>query len=524
MKQFIWMLCGIFLSGLLLGSLSACSSSNRGTFSPPPGQAADPDPAAGRSPVSGDALSAYAALLRQVRETQTLPDGTELECPREGDEPHMESLEMNLFALCDVDGNGREELLLNWVNAGLANMTELVYGYDAAAGTLREKLREFPGVVFYDNGMAEAPWSHNQGNAGSSLWPYSVYQYSADSDAYTRMGAADAWDESYREADAFPKDIDADGDGVVYFLLSADESQWSDGYGSPVDGPDYENWRSFCFGEGRALEFPWLPLTEENILRLEGTALPQSQDGGPSAEPPEESPAPLQPSKEDSQPYGLPVDFDRSGLPAAYAAAIEQYCRGGVWPDGQEGGGIPGEIAYAVCDVDGDGQDELILQNTAAITAGMTERVFAYDETAGTFREEFGGFPALTYYDNGVIQADWSHNQGKAGDRLWPYDLYQYQPEEDRYTALGSVDAWDRALGEHLEAVGGDFPEETDADSDGYLYFLLPANWQGQYTRGSLVDGPDYENWRNHYLGGAEILEVPYQTVEVETVYPNAAG
>lgn len=26
MKQFIWMLCGIFLSGLLLGTLSACGT------------------------------------------------------------------------------------------------------------------------------------------------------------------------------------------------------------------------------------------------------------------------------------------------------------------------------------------------------------------------------------------------------------------------------------------------------------------------------------------------------------------
>lgn len=524
MKQFIWMLCGIFLSGLLLGSLSACSPSNRGTFSPPPGQASDPDPAAGTEPVSGDARSAYAALLRQLRETQTLPDGTELECLRDGDGVHMESLEMNTFALFDVDGNGREELILNWVNAGLANMTELVYGYDAAAGTLREKLREFPGVVFYDNGMAEAPWSHNQGNAGSSLWPYSVYQYSADSGAYTMMGAADAWDESYRETDTFPKDVDADGDGVVYFLLSADEGRWSDGYGSPVDGPDYENWRSFHLRDGKALEFPWLALTEENILQLEGTALPENRDGGPSAEPAPQPESPSQPAEDEGLPYGRPVDLDPSGLPAAYAAAIEQYCRVGVFPDGQDGGEIPGRISYAVFDVDGDGQNELILRNADTFMAGMTERVFGYDESAGTFREEFSAFPALTYYDNGVIQADWSHNQGKAGDRLWPYTLYQYQAEDGRYEALGSVDGWDRALGEHMEAVGGDFPEETDADGDGYVYVLLPANWEGQYTRGSLVDGPDHENWRNHYLGGAEILKIPYQAVEVETVYPNAAG
>lgn len=524
MKHFIWMLCGIFLSGLLLGSLSACSSTRGETFSPPPGQAADPDPAAGTNSISEDAQSAYAALLRQVRDTQTLPDGTELECLREGDAIDMESLEMNTFALFDVDGDGRAELVLNWVSAGVANMMELVYGYDAATGTVREELREFPGIIFYDNGTAEAPWSHNQGNAGSALWPYNVYQHNAETDAYAMTGAVDAWDGSYRETDTFPKDIDADGDGVVYFLLSAHADSWRDGYSAPVDGPDYENWRSFHIGEGAALELSWLPLTEENILKVEGTPLPEARDDGPSREPAPQPEPPSQPAEEEGLPYGRPVDFDSSGLPAAYAAAMEQYCRDGTFPDGQAGGEIPSRIAYAVCDVDGDGQDELILQNTDTYVAGMTERVFAYDGSTETFREEFSAFPALSYYDNGVIQADWSHNQGRAGDKLWPYDLYRYQPEEDRYEPLGSVDAWDRSLGGHMDAFGGDFPEETDADGDGYLYFLLPANWQGEYTRGSLVDGPDYENWRNHYLSEARILEIPYQAVEVETVFPNAAG
>mgnify|MGYP006990178543 CR=1 FL=1 len=35
-----------------------------------------------------------------------------------------------------------------------------------------------------------------------------------------------------------------------------------------------------------------------------------------------------------------------------------------------------------------------------------------YDEAAGAVRMEFSNFPLLTFYDNGVIQAGWSHNQG----------------------------------------------------------------------------------------------------------------
>ena len=57
------------------------------------------------------------------------------------------------------------------------------------------------------------------------------------------------------------------------------------------------------------------------------------------------------------------VDFDTSGLPDAYDAAIQEYCRTDMFPDGQECGDIPGKISYAVYDVDGDGKDELILKN-----------------------------------------------------------------------------------------------------------------------------------------------------------------
>lgn len=221
------------------------------------------------------------------------------------------------------------------------------------------------------------------------------------------------------------------------------------------------------------------------------------------------------------QPYGQPVDFDISGLPDAYVAVIQEHCHTGIFPDGQDSGDIPDKISYAVYDMDRDGKDELILKNLDTATASMTERVYACEN--GIFREEFSEFPALTYYDNGVIQAEWSHNQGKAGDRLWPYTLYQYQPDDDSYIVLGSVDAWDRELADFIGDWGA-FPDDIDADGDGCVYFLLSSDWEGRYSRADIVDGLHYENWRNHYLSGAKELEIPYRELEVETVFPNAAG
>lgn len=222
----------------------------------------------------------------------------------------------------------------------------------------------------------------------------------------------------------------------------------------------------------------------------------------------------------DGIPYGCLVDFDKDSLPAAFANAIESYCRNGIFPDGQSGH-IPSRISYAVYDIDGDGQDELIMQDIHTITASMTERIYNYEN--GVFREELSEYPSLTYYDNDMILAEWSHNQGLAGDRLWPYTLYQYHPETDSYEILGAVDAWDRERADFTNDWGS-FPEEIDTDGDGCVYFLLPSDWEGQYSRASIVDGPNYEEWRNQYLSGAGTLEIPYREVEIVMVFPNAAG
>ena len=258
-----------------------------------------------------------------------------------------------------------------------------------------------------------------------------------------------------------------------------------------------------------------------------GSSAPEPEP--PAAPQEDEAPPAVLLSEEglEDLPYGSPVDFNPSGLPEAYAAAIEAYCRGGVYPDGGKADEIPSRIAYAVLDVDGDGRDELILQNANTIMAGQTERIYDYDGAA--FREEFSDFPALTYYDNGVIRADWSHNQGWAGE-FWPHYLYRYDAGSDAYENMGAVDAWN----ESLHPTG--FPNDVDQDGDGMVYFLLTDNWgfaaylepasgEKYYTyEQPPVDGAEYLAWRDSLLQGASPVEIPYQTVNVELIYPNAAG
>jgi len=204
---------------------------------------------------------AFGKVLWDVYHSGTLPDGSPL------DYINMESAANNSFALADVDGDGREELLLFWENASMAGMVEFVFDYDG--GAVHVELSEFPSLAFYDNGIVEAGWSHNQGLAGE-FWPYNVYRYDEENDVYQSFGGVDAWDKSVREenynGDPFPTDIDADGDGLVYYILPAG---WNGQYDMPlVDGPDYENWRSSYINGAKKINILCQKLTEENIAAL----------------------------------------------------------------------------------------------------------------------------------------------------------------------------------------------------------------------------------------------------------------
>lgn len=270
MKRF---LSTLVLLGLLL-SLAACGGAPREDVpidEPDPPEASGEPEEAPEPDGDESRRAAFAQLLRTAHDSQRLPDGSELDSGGS-----VESIEGNLFALFDVDGDGAEELVLLWQNAAVAGQLEAVYGFDGQTGQVREELREFPGVLFYGNGAAEAPWSHNQGWA-NAFWPYTLYRWQAETDTYENMGSVDAWD-SVLVSDGFPRDVDGDGDGMVYFLLTdnwnftahRDPDTGAEFWyyeQPPVDGDAYLRWREGVVGEAEVLELSFLPLTAENIAQ-----------------------------------------------------------------------------------------------------------------------------------------------------------------------------------------------------------------------------------------------------------------
>lgn len=128
-----------------------------------------------------------------------------------------------------------------------------------------------------------------------------------------------------------------------------------------------------------------------------------------------------------------------AGRREAYILTLENLYTNRIWPDGTEVDlmGDMSENVFAVYDVDGDGEDELIIKYTSSSMAGMIEAVYGYDSETGVLYQELREFPALTFYDNGFIRADASHNQSDDPEAC-PYTMYQYKKDTDTYEEVGS--------------------------------------------------------------------------------------
>lgn len=210
------------------------------------------------APAEDGARKAFQAALKTIHDQLVYPA-----LPGSGAIEIFEpaTIEDEQFAIADVDGDGAEELLVSISNTYMAGMCELVYGYDAAADSLRVEAEAFPGVTYYP-GMMQVMASHNQGHAGDVLWPYTVMTYNEDGDLYEPAFFVDAWSRELSETDfegnPYPEDIDVDGDGYVYLITENDETR-------TLNRTDFEKWESELFAGKEKISIPWQKMTAENI-------------------------------------------------------------------------------------------------------------------------------------------------------------------------------------------------------------------------------------------------------------------
>ena len=213
------------------------------------------------SSLSEEARSAYHSVLYDIYFNHLFPDEKSYGFLADAD------ISENEFAICDVDQDGSQELLITYTTTDEAGKTEFIYDFVSALDTVREEFLEYPLLTFYDNGYIEAGWSQRQGLSGADFQPYTLYQYDSGSDTYVAAAQVDAWERSVSETDeegnGFPEEIDAGGAGIVYYITPDGEEP-----GEPVDQAEYEAWTASWRGEAREMEIPWMKLTEENINML----------------------------------------------------------------------------------------------------------------------------------------------------------------------------------------------------------------------------------------------------------------
>lgn len=256
------------------------------------------------------------------------------------------------------------------------------------------------------------------------------------------------------------------------------------------------------------------PVQEQEAPADEAPETPAQEE---PQEGPQETPEPEEVPAEPVESPEAPAQEDRAPMLAAYQEALETLLNEHRFPEDAESrtffGDTPSGDQFAVFDVDGDGREELILTYTDTSMAEMEIGIYGYDAEEDCLVQELAAFPMLTFYDNGVIQESWSHNQGLAGE-FWPYTLYQYDRDADCYNPVGMVDAWDGTMfPEDFE--GNPFPEEVDVSHSGYVYYIMDY---GTCETDHPVDEGEYQSWREGFLQGAGELAVPYQDLTEENI------
>lgn len=244
---------GFVVLGLIL-ALTACGAGADLPSTPPP----EPTVSEGEQLAQSYAgpRQTYAAVLERLLQERILPTGEDVSLASD-----RYDMEEDQFAVCDVDGDGREELILRCTAIMTAGARGYVFAWNWETGGVDLQLETSPDLIFYESGAVQSYALHNQGSAGRDFWPYTLYRYDAYLDAYLEVGGVRAWG---REAlgNGYPEEADTSGTGFVYYISTGSGDE------DPLDASIYEAWRYVYVRDSREIQPEYLALTEENIQRL----------------------------------------------------------------------------------------------------------------------------------------------------------------------------------------------------------------------------------------------------------------
>ena len=181
------------------------------------------------------------------------------------DDP-VADVEYNTFAVADISDDGIDELIVVFTNTFMAGQYSRIYTWDAAA----QQATDYVFMVgaycsFYHGEIVQEFASHNQGP--SSLWPYAVFWYDAEVQAYQYAFSASSVDESLDpNHNEYKPENDVDGDGVIYYIYKPNHDYSKDP--EPLTYDAFQHYVDAYIPEQNRIEMTYVTLTMENINAL----------------------------------------------------------------------------------------------------------------------------------------------------------------------------------------------------------------------------------------------------------------
>ena len=200
--------------------------------------------------------TAYQNALTDLLDRSVLPDGK------------TSKSKADYFTIQNVDNDETAELILAWTSSSSFGNIFYVYQYDVSSETFHVKWNKSSSIKLYDKGTVLLPVPVNYGlSSTDQFYPYGIYQYNKEKNAYVFKAYVDAWQKSFLSVDydgnSFPSNIDTENVGMVYCFSYCNE------------GDDYVNdynysqsqYDLFCnenFGTQISTD-QMIELTDENI-------------------------------------------------------------------------------------------------------------------------------------------------------------------------------------------------------------------------------------------------------------------
>lgn len=173
-------------------------------------------------------------------------------------EPGFNWVEDDLFAIADIDGDGKAELTFKRLAACVAGYWGLAYTYNTDTKNVEVKYNTGPYAAYYATGYVRFDISHNQGP--SSIWPCTYGKF--ENGQIVLLYDVSNWDKSLSSYE-FPDEQDLDGDGCIYYITDRETGETR-----TVDNPEYD---AFMQGLniGEEMQLDYKGYTAENVNAIQ---------------------------------------------------------------------------------------------------------------------------------------------------------------------------------------------------------------------------------------------------------------